>query len=263
MSLELHETGYRYPGGFALKPVTLSIPRGKFLALMGPNGSGKTTLLSLMGGRLKPSEGTITLGGTSLFTLSPKQRARRLGLVPQINEQTFDYTVREMIGMGRFPHQPLFGGGKSPKDVRLVEELLERLNLVEIAHRSVLSLSGGEYQRVLLGRVLAQEPKILLLDEPGNHLDLNYQTSFLDLAKEEAARGKTVIAILHDINQALHYGDLGLLLYQGRPLDMGAPRDILTPERLEEVYGLQVETFWSSDGSRRVFGPSSWSMSRR
>ena len=253
MRLELQEVSYRYSGGFTLGPVSLSVPQGTFLVLMGPNGSGKSTLLSLIGGGLKLSEGAISLGGDSLSSFSPRERARRLGLVPQISERTFGYTVREMIQMGRFPHQPLFGG-ESSEDLRLVEELLERLDLMEFAHRSVLSLSGGEYQRVLLGRVLAQEPEILLLDEPGNHLDLRHQAAFLALVKRETSRGKTVIAVLHDINQALHYGELGLLLDRGRPLAMGVPRDFLTVERVEEVYGLRLETFWNGDGSRCFFG---------
>lgn len=155
--------------------------------------------------------------------------------------------------MGRFPHQPLFGGD-SPEDLRLVEGILDRLDLGDFADRSVRSLSGGEYQRVLLGRVLAQEPEILLLDEPGNHLDLRHQAAFLSLLKQETARGKTVIAVLHDINQALHYGEWGLLLDRGRPLAAGVPGDFLTIKRVEEVYGVRLESFWNSDGSRRILG---------
>ena len=253
MSIELQGAGYRYNGGFTLEPVTFTVPKGSFTVLIGPNGSGKSTLFSLMGGRLKPHSGKILLDGTLLSSLSPRQRARRLGLVPQISERTFDYTVREMVRMGRFPHQPLFGGDTA-EDKRMVEGILERLDLKHLARRSVRALSGGEYQRVLLGRVLAQEPDILLLDEPGNHLDLRHQASFLSLLKQETNRGKTVIAVLHDLNQALQYGEQGLLLDQGRPLAWGDPGEFLTIEKVEQVYGVRLESFWNEDGSRRILG---------
>ena len=252
--LELREAGFSYEGGFTLEPVNHVFKPGTFSVLLGPNGSGKTTLFSLLNGMAKPSSGQVLLNGTEVWKLPPKKRARSIGLIPQINERPFDYAVGEMVRMGRYPHRNFFE--RETKEERtLVSSVLQRLDLLPLLDRSVKELSGGEYQRVLLGRVLVQEPEILLLDEPANHLDLRHQLTLLALLKEETARGKTVITVLHDINQALLFGDWGLLLENGRCAAGGPPAELLTPERIKDVYDVELSEYRSSEG-KIILGPS-------
>ena len=253
MMVSVSQVTYRYRSGFSLGPISAEFPAGEFSVLLGPNGSGKTTLFGLLGGWIHPADGQVTLEGRSLKDYAPRERARKIGLVPQISERSFNYTVRQVVEMGRFPRQPLWNRGRG-NDEPVVEEILERLDLTAFAERRVFSLSGGEYQRVLLARVLAQEPDILLLDEPANHLDLRHQAALLSLLHEETLRGKTVIAVLHDINQALRYGQWGLLLKDGRVARSGDPADFLDPRALKEVFEVELETCHSSDGGHRFYG---------
>jgi len=254
MSLVLENTVYSYAGGFRLAPVNLSLQEGKFLVLLGPNGSGKSTLFGLMNGLLRPRGGRVLLAGREVHRIPPRERAVRMGLVPQLSDRNFDFTVEEMVRMGRFPHQSLFAR-ESAGDLRMIRTCLERLELDTMANRSIRSLSGGEYQRVLLCRVLVQDPEILLLDEPANHLDLKHQDLLLSLLREETLRGKSVVAVLHDINQALLYGDRGLLLHRGQTVAEGPPEEILTGERIREVYGVELEEYRNREGTARLFGP--------
>jgi len=252
MMVSASQVTYRYRSGFTLGPVSADFPAGGFNVLLGPNGSGKTTLFGLLGGWIHPAQGQVTLEGRPLKDYTPKERARRIGLVPQISERSFNYTVRQVVEMGRFPRQPLWDRGKG--DETVVEEILERLDLTAFSGRRIFSLSGGEYQRVLLARVLAQEPDVLLLDEPANHLDLRHQAALLSLLHEETLRGKTVIAVLHDINQALRYGQWGLLLKEGQVVRSGDPSDFLDPRALKEVFDVELETYHSIDGDHRFYG---------
>jgi iron complex transport system ATP-binding protein len=247
MKIVLREAEYRYCQGFHLKPVSFEIKSGSFAVLTGPNGSGKSTLFSLINGLVKPVGGTVAVDGREISTIPSKERARIMGMVPQINKITFDYTVEEMVAMGRYPYQALFSG-ESKTDREAVDHVIDRLELAGYRTRSIQSLSGGEYQRVLLARVLVQQTEILLLDEPGNHLDLKHQTMLLNLLKEEVNRGKTVVAVLHDLNQALYYADCGMLLKDGECVRSGNPGDFLTRSTIKDVFGVSMKEYQSSDG---------------
>ncbi len=250
--IRIWNAGFKYPGGFVLKPVNFNIAAGSFAVLMGPNGSGKSTLFQLINGIEKPAGGTITVNGSEVAALSDRERARMMGMVPQRSRIIFDYSVDELVSMGRFPYQGLFAG-ESAEDRAIIDQVIERLDLNDFRDRSIKSLSGGEYQRVLLARVLVQQTEVLLLDEPGNHLDLKHQTLLLNLLREEVGKGKTVVAVLHDLNQALHYADTGLLLNDGECVESGHPADFLTAGLIRDVFGVEMKEYRSADGSV-IFG---------
>ncbi|MBI9103155.1 MAG: ABC transporter ATP-binding protein [Spirochaetales bacterium] len=254
INLELKEAEFSYKGGFCLKPVSHTFRSGTFSVLLGPNGSGKTTLFTLLNGIQKPERGGVFIDGQPVHHIPPRARAKIIGLIPQINDRPFGYTVEDMVKMGRYPHQGLLGR-EGPVDIRIVEETLERLDLIKLRTRSIKELSGGEYQRVLLGRVLVQQPSILLLDEPANHLDLKHQLTLLSLLKEETRLGAIVITVLHDINQALLYGDWGLLLEEGVCISSGKPQELLTPDLISRVYQVELAEYKNEDGSRTLLGP--------
>ena len=245
--IEINSAEYSYSQGFRLKPVTMKIEAGSFTVLTGPNGSGKSTLFSLINGTLPPDGGSIRAAGSEVSRIPDRQRARLMGMVPQRSRIVFDYRVEELVAMGRYPYQKLFSG-ITQTDREVVDRVINRLDLEDYRNRPVSRLSGGEYQRVLLARVLAQETDILLLDEPGNHLDLKHQTMLLNLLREEVERGKTVVAVLHDLNQAVHYADSGLLLDNGETAASGKPRDFLTKDTIKTVFGVELKEYRSSDG---------------
>ena len=245
--ISIRNAEFTYGQGFHLQPVSLDIEPGSFVVLAGPNGSGKTTLFSLINGLAKPTGGSIMLDGREVSGIPDRERARMMGMVSQRNSITFDYTVEDIIAMGRFPYQGTFSG-ETAGDREIVQSVIKRLDLIEYRKRRISTLSGGEYQRVLLGRVLVQQADILLLDEPGNHLDLKHQTMLLNLLKEEVGQGKIVIAVLHDLNQAIHYGNCGLLLDNGRCVASGVPSEFLTRELIRDVFDVNLTEYRSDDG---------------
>ena len=252
MVLKVNKARYRYRQGFHLQPVSFDAEPGTFMVLLGPNGSGKSTLFSLINGTLKPDSGSVMINGQEISAYPGKQRARMMGMVPQTSSINFDFTVGELVAMGRYPYQGFFTY-ESDEDKKVVDRILGKLDLNSYRERSVRSLSGGEYQRVLLARVLVQQTEILLLDEPGNHLDLKHQTLLLELLKDEVCSGKTVVAVLHDLNQALHYADRGLLLDEGRCIESGRPSDFLTPALIKKVFEVSLKEYHHDDGSV-IFG---------
>ena len=245
---------FTYNGGFSLRVDELSMEPGTVTAVLGPNGSGKSTLFSLLRGRQKARSGRVLMNGRDIARVGGRERAALVGLVPQLNESPFGFSVEEVIGMGFFRKER---GGLFTDEERSSEldGILERMDLKVYRNRNVNSLSGGEYQRVLLGRVLAQDPGVLLLDEPANHLDLKHQTVLLRLLREEAGRGKTVITILHDINQALLHADRVVLLKAGRCVFEGPAEDVITPPRIREVYGTELDYYYPGEGGRPILGP--------
>ena len=220
----------------ALAEVSLTVEPGRFIGLVGPNGSGKTTLLRTISGVLSPDTGSIRVAGYGVGSTSQRAISRKVAVVPQDTSLTFDFSVRELVAMGRTPYVSRLGrADRADRDA--VEAALARTAVADLADRSVTAVSGGERQRVLLARTLAQDTPIMLLDEPTASLDINHQLRTLDLVRELAAGGKTVVAAIHDLNLAAHYCDELVLLGSGRRIETGSPETVLTEANLESVFG--------------------------
>ncbi|MGP4086096.1 ABC transporter ATP-binding protein [Streptomyces sp. KR55] len=211
----------------------LSVKSGAFVGLVGPNGSGKSTLLRCVYRALRPSGGTVRLDGDDVHAMDPRTVARVLAALPQESSAEFDFTVAEVVGMGRLPHQ----GRTAAEDRTVCAEAMDRTGVTHLAGRGFLSLSGGEKQRVLIARALAQQPRVLVLDEPTNHLDIAHQLDILSLVR---ASGLTVLAALHDLNLAAAHCDLLYVVEGGRVVASGPPHDVLRPELLAEVFGVRA-----------------------
>lgn len=239
-SLEARNLTCAYDGQHVLENLCLAALPGEVLGLIGPNGVGKTTLLRAMARLLRPRQGAVLFAGQDLWHMAPRSVARRLALAPQADGGTWPLTVEQAVALGRAPHRgwllPL-----SAEDRTAVAQALRQTGLEPLRERRVTELSGGEQRRVILARVLAQEPQVLLLDEPTAHLDLKYQTEILDLVRQLAhQRGLAVVISLHDLNLAALYADRLALLGDGQLLAIGSPSDVLTAERLSRVYDVPV-----------------------
>lgn len=221
----------------ALQDIDWSIAPGEFWGVIGPNGSGKSTLLSLLSGVEAPDRGEISLAGRSLSSYGRKDLSRKLAVLQQDGLPPIPYTVREVIEMGRFAYQDWRGREKKGGAEELLQRIMKRLELEELAHRPLSSLSGGQRQRAALAKVMAQQPEIVLLDEPTTYLDIRYQMQFMDLtAGWQREEGLTVVSVMHDLNLASLYCDRLLVLNGGRISGQGVPGDILVPETLEGVF---------------------------
>ena len=250
MNLQVADLRFSYRGRPVLEQVSLEVPSGSFCALLGANGAGKTTLLKCMAGLLRPQGGRVQGDGEDLLALSPRQRAQQLGYVPQnVQASHSALTVWETVLSGRVPHRR---GRLSREDRQAALEVVEQLHLEELALRPLDQLSGGERQRVFIARALAQHPQALLLDEPTSNLDLRFQQETLELLyRLKTQRGITILAILHDLNAAIAYGDLAVVLHQGRIYREGPPEKILEEGTLWEAFGLRA-AFAQREGMRYV-----------
>jgi len=231
---------------WALTGLTFEVLSGEVLGVIGPNGSGKTSLLKLLARVLRPQEGEIHLFGSQIAEMSQVAIAQLVALVPQDSRQIFPFTIAETVMMGRFPHHRskgrLFGFGlEGPEDIRLATQAMKETDVVQLAHRSIDDISGGERQRAIIARALAQQPKVLLLDEPTAFLDLNHQLDICAiLTRLNQDCGLTVILASHDLNLASQYCDRLLLLNDGEIFRIGTPEEIVRPEVLEAVYHCTV-----------------------
>jgi iron complex transport system ATP-binding protein len=240
MPLATHHLSYRY-SDFALCDVSVSIPRGSLTGLLGPNGCGKTTLLKLLSGVLRPEAGDVTLDGRSIPAMSRRVVARQLAVVPQETHPAFEYTVMEMVLMGRHPHLGPFQL-EGPSDLSIARDALGATGTSHLAHRSFMTLSGGEKQRVIIASALAQSPDVLLLDEPTASLDLGYQLEVAALlASLNRERGVTVVVATHDLNLAASLCDSLVLLRGGRVLAHGPTSDVLTAPMVQQLYGVEAD----------------------
>lgn len=230
-----------------LHEVDLLVAAGAWVSLVGPNGSGKTTLLHALAG-LVSATGEIRVAGVTPGRSSRRATARAVGLMPQRPVVPEGVTVRELVHLGRTPHIPRFGS-ETLRDREIVAQVIARLELEEFAARPATALSGGELQRVVLARALAQQPQVLLLDEPTSALDIGHQQQVLDLVDSMRREGElTVVAAMHDLTSAAQYGERLLLLDRGRIVADGPPADVLTVDRIAEVYGARVEVLDRPDG---------------
>ena len=220
--------------------VSVQVRAGEMVGLLGPNGSGKTTLLRLVSGVLQPQQGSVRLLGRDLRQMSRRAVAQRIAVVPQTLHMPFAFTVEQMVSLGRTPFINFFGSF-SKRDRGVVQDALQAADAVSIAQHTFNNLSGGEQQRVLIALALAQEPELLLLDEPTAHLDIKYQVEVLELAQRlNRERGMTVIAAMHDLNLAARYFPRLLLFQRGVVADAG-PAEVLQPDLLSRVYGVNVQ----------------------
>jgi iron complex transport system ATP-binding protein len=232
-----------------LHEVDFTVPDGEFLGIIGPNGSGKTTLLNLLARLTHPEAGAIQLFGQNLADLTQSEIARTVGYVPQETQPSFAFSVMETVLMGRFPHQGSHGsfsalsgiGWESEADLAIAWSAMEEANISHLAQRSIEALSGGERQRVWIARALAQQPRVILLDEPTAHLDLHHQVEICRLLRRlNEARKLTVVLVSHDLNLASQYCDRLLLLNKGRRMALGTPEEVLSVGSLLAVYGCEV-----------------------
>ena len=266
--MQVDRVSFRYrtdqPGRpWTVENLSFDVRAGEVLGIVGPNGSGKSSLLKLLAGLLRPSSGQIRLGSQSIGHIDPHLLARSIAVVPQEYVQVFPFTVAETVLMGRFPHRrgSWWGmgiGDESEYDLRQVHQAMVETDVVALAGRLVSDLSGGERQRVMIARALAQEPALLLLDEPMAFLDINHQIEICTLiGRLQRERQLTVVLVSHDLNVASQSCDRVMMLRDGRIVQIGSPMETITPESLRAVYGCDVVVdAHPSSGRPRVTMPA-------
>ncbi|KQV07881.1 ABC transporter ATP-binding protein [Leifsonia sp. Root112D2] len=226
-----------YDSHVVVEDLSIDIPDGGFTIIVGPNACGKSTLLKALSRTLKPTAGEVLLGGKPIESFKSKLVAREVALLPQSPIAPEAITVRDLVGRGRYPHQGLLQQW-SAADERAVADALAATASTELAHRHVAELSGGQRQRVWMAMVLAQQTELLLLDEPTTFLDIAHQYDVLELCSRLHAEGRTLVAVLHDLNQAARYASNLVVMKEGRIVASGEPTRILTAELIDEVFGL-------------------------
>lgn len=241
MKLAVRNLSFSFGDKKVLKDVEFDVGSGEFLGLMGPNGSGKTTLLRCVMNYLHSDPNSILIDDRSIHEILPQDLARTFAVVPQSSTTDFTFSAYDIVMMGRIPHRSNRLAGASGVDADAVQSAMERTDTWRFAGRPFFALSGGERQRVIIARAIAQSPKALLLDEPTVYLDINGQLEIMDLIKSlNKEEGITVISVLHDVNMAARYCDRIALLSNGRLEAIGPPADVLNPETIQSVYGVDV-----------------------
>ena len=232
MRLKVDHVSWSVDGKPILRDVSLAVEPGSITGLIGPNGSGKSTLLRCIYRALKPDSGSITLDGDDLVRMDSRETARRVAVVLQEYPSDFQFTVGEIVSMGRNPHKGMFDRD-TPADRGIIRDSLARVGLAGFSHRNFNTLSGGEKQRVIIARTVAQQASFLVLDEPTNHLDIRYQLETMELVR---GLGLTTLAALHDMNIAADYCDLIHVMAEGRIVASGEPPEVLQSGIIEEVF---------------------------
>lgn len=248
MKIAAEQIALSYGKQQILKDVSISVQAKEFVGIIGPNGSGKSTLLKCIYRVLKPDGGCVYLGGEELLHMPYRESARKMAVVAQHNYYNFEFSVQEVVLMGRTPHKkPL--ERDNAKDYRIVEEALKTVGMAAFAERSFSTLSGGEQQRVILARALAQQTECLVLDEPTNHLDITHQLQLMKLVKQLDV---TVISAIHDLNIAASFCDRIYALKEGQIVGTGTPEEVLTREFIREIYQVETEIVKDSGGKMHI-----------
>ena len=230
----------RYGEHVVVDNLSFHLKEGQWLMLAGPNGAGKSTLIHAVSQGV-PYAGNIFLEGKNIRRFRPVQLAQKVGVLSQKNNVGYSYTVEEVVSLGRYAHSRGFLANRDDRGEQLVENALQLTGLSGLRHMSVLNLSGGELQRTFLAQVFAQNPDILILDEPANHLDLVYQKHIFSLIQEWLRHsGRAVVSVVHDLSLAKRYGTHGVLMDHGKCIAYGALDEVLTPENLRDVYDMDV-----------------------
>lgn len=239
-AMEVRNLSFSYGKNWVLKDTSFQIEEGKITTIMGANGCGKSTLFNLMTRNLYPGKGNIFLRGKNIQNLALKEFARKVSIVHQYNSSADDITAERLVSFGRTPHMKLMQG-RSEADERQIRWAMEVTNTEKYRDREISRLSGGQRQRVWIAMALAQNTKILFLDEPTTYLDIRYQIEILKLVQKlNREYGITIIMILHDMNQAIHYSDRIIGLKDGHVAAEGAPDEMITPESIRELYGITL-----------------------
>ena len=240
-----------YNGRKVLHDINLKVPQGAVIALIGPNGSGKTTLIRAISGILNPESGKVLYNGQDLTKISIQERSKLIAVVPQIRNLPPAFSVYEVVALGRTPYLNWFGITSGP-DHEIVNQSMAQVDLLEMADRNIAELSGGEQQRVMLARALAQQTPVLVMDEPTSHLDLQYQVSFLKNvhrlahpSEQEIQNGfepRAALVAIHDLNLLANFADQVALMVEGQLVKLGTPAEVLQPDILSGVYHLPLTT---------------------
>jgi iron complex transport system ATP-binding protein len=237
--IELTDVRFDYGGRPVLEGLSLSVPRGQLLGVIGPNGAGKSTVVRLLLGLLQPTSGRVAIGGRAIADWPRRELARMVAAVTQEEALEFPFTAREVVLMGRIAHLgPL--GFERAADLEAARRAMEETGVAELADRALHTLSGGERKRVLLARALAQDPEVLILDEPAAALDIHHQVAIFDRLAERHRRGVTVVVVVHDLNLAAAYCERLLLVRPGAPALIGTVEEILTYRLVKETFGVDV-----------------------
>ncbi len=238
--LEVKNLAAGYENGYVIKDISFSLKVGESIAVLGRNGAGKSTLIKALQGLLKNVSGQVTVDGENIFSLNPRQVAKKIAYVPQIFGFTFEFSVMEIVLMGRYIHQGRLGGC-SPRDLEIIDEMMNITQITHLRQKKLAHLSGGERQRVFIARALAQDAPLLFLDEPSSHLDINYQVEIYHILHMLQERGKTILCTEHNINLAIPYSQKIMFLKDGRIQALGPPEKLITKENIKEVFAAEVE----------------------
>lgn len=247
IALELADAGFQADGHWLVRGVTFGVSPGEITALVGPNGAGKSTALRMLCGLWTPTEGEARLEGKSISAVGAKEIARSVSFVAQSSQIQSSFTVREIVAMGRYPHEGRLTPARERRR-RPVEESMRRTDILDLADRYANHLSGGELQRVLLARCLAAETKTILLDEPTSNLDLLHTFDVLELCRQLANEGRALVLAIHDLASALRFADRVVILSKGSLVASGPTREVLTPEQILEVFGVRAERVTTGGG---------------
>ena len=248
MEIRTEDTTLSYGAARILKGISLETHTGEFVGIIGPNGSGKSTLLKCIYRVLKPDGGCIRLGDQELHEMKIRNSARKVAVVAQHNYYNFEFSVREVVMMGRAPHKKMLEKDGA-KDFEIVDQALKTVGMYEFADRNFSTLSGGEQQRVILARALAQQTPCLILDEPTNHLDITHQLQLMELVR---GLNVTVLSAIHDLNIAAMYCDRLYILKDGEIVGSGTPEELLTPETIRRVYRVESEIVRDRNGKMHI-----------
>ena len=239
--LEIQDITAGYGNGDITKNISFSLNKGEFLSVLGRNGSGKSTMIKAIQGLLKDISGKILVDGKEMLSYKPRELAQKMAYVPQLFEVSFEFTVEEIILMGRYVHQGKFTG-ITAEDKGIIEEIMDLTEITRLKDKIIAHLSGGERQRVFIARALAQDTPLLFLDEPSAHLDINYQVEIYQILKRlQEEKNKTILTAEHNINLAIPYSQRLLFLKNGRIHSLGSPIELITKKNIQEVFHTDVD----------------------